>query len=72
MDANYGSGLRPRTLSDEIAKVRYPGLDLSLAADQSARAATHRLKPCDVPVQRVIPTAVIIDLCEPNLSTRWT
>ncbi len=29
VDANYGSGLRPSTLAEEIAKVRYPGLDLS-------------------------------------------
>jgi hypothetical protein len=28
-DAGYGDGLRPSTLAAEIAKVRYPGLDLS-------------------------------------------
>ena len=33
VDANYGSGLRPSTLSREIAKVRYPGLDLSYLYD---------------------------------------
>ncbi len=33
VDANYGSGLRPSTLADEISKVRYPGLDLSYLYD---------------------------------------
>jgi hypothetical protein len=28
-DDHYGAGLRPSTLAQEIAKVRYPGLDLS-------------------------------------------
>ncbi len=64
--------LMGRARALEKARVHYGG-DVSLLVDLARNALVFQsLDDLNAAVDRIIPPALIIDLCAPNLAIRWT